>query len=102
LGLRNFFSKRPATAVTNEPPAVLATPQEQEPLTPEQLADLQQAWAELAEAAEGSDVSGLHACSRNGTRWEEDPAAVRGLAATLREFRAQGTAAEIVRQETAP
>lgn len=64
-------------------------PQADEPLmTPAQLAELQQAWAELAEAAKGSGVKSLHACSRNGKPWQKDPAAVRGLAATLREFRA--------------
>ncbi|QOT24082.1 hypothetical protein [Paenarthrobacter sp. YJN-D] len=98
MGLRDFFGKRPAAAGTSDSFAVLDTPQLQEPLTPEQLADLQQAWAELAQAAEGSDLISLHACSRNGKRWEEDPVAVRGPAATLREFRAEGTAAET--QET--
>ena len=63
-------------------------PQADEPLTPAQLAELQQAWAELAEAAKGSGVKSLHACSRNGKPWQKDLAAVRGLAATLREFRA--------------
>jgi hypothetical protein len=61
----------------------------QEQLTPEQLAELQDAWAELAEAAKGTGATGLHACSRNGRRWEEDPTAVRGLAAILRNVRAE-------------
>lgn len=68
-------------------------PEPQEPLTPQQMAELQDAWDELAEAAEGSEVTGVHACSRNGSRWEEDPAAVRRLAATLRAIQAENTTA---------
>jgi hypothetical protein len=67
----------------------VSEPAVQEPSSPEQLAELQDAWAELAEAAKGTGATGLHACSRNGRRWEEDPAAVRGLAAILRNVRAE-------------
>jgi hypothetical protein len=88
MGLRNIFRRRRA-AGTAAPAGWVSEPEAQEPPTPEQLAELQDAWAELAKAAEGSGVTGLHACSRNGRRWEEDPAAVRGLAATLRDFRAE-------------
>lgn len=38
-----------------------------------------------------SGVTGLHACSSNGRPWRENPAAVRGLAATLRGFRAENS-----------
>lgn len=55
------------------------------------LAQLQKAWAELAKAAESSGLTGLHAYTRNGKRWEEDPEAVRGLPATIRDFRAENT-----------
>lgn len=85
MGLWRFFKRRPAVGSAAPAPHGI----EPEPLPPEQLTELQGAWAELAEAAEGSGVTGLHACSRNGRRWEEDPAAVRGLAATLREIRAE-------------
>lgn len=85
MGLWSFFKRRPAAGSTDPAPTGI----ELVPLTPEQLAELQDAWAELAEAAEGSGVTGLHACSRNGKRWEEDAAAVRGLAATLREIQAE-------------
>jgi hypothetical protein len=57
-----------------------------EPLTAEQLVELEAAWAELTAAAEASEVTNFHACSRNGRPWTEDPAAVRAAAATLREF----------------
>jgi hypothetical protein len=88
MGLRSFFKQRPATGST-APAIAPSEPEAQEPLTHEQLAELQDAWAELAKAAQGSGVTNLHACSRNGKRWEEDPAAVRGLAATLRELQAE-------------
>lgn len=88
MGLRGFFGRRPA-AGNAAPVVAVSEPAAQEPLMPEQLAELQDAWAELAEAAEGSEVTGMHACSRTGRRWEEDPAAVHGLAATPREFRAE-------------
>lgn len=89
MGLRSFFSRRPAAASTTAPAVAASEPEPREPLTPEQLAELEDAWAELAKAAEGSGVTGLHACSRNGRRWEKDPAAVRGLAATLRSYKAE-------------
>ena len=61
------------------------------PLTPEQLAELQAAWADLAGAAQDSGVKHLHACTRNGKTWQQDLAAVRSLAATLRSLREEGT-----------
>jgi len=59
---------------------------EREPLSLEQLAELQEAWVELTEAARGSRVTSFHACTRAGRPWTEDPDAVRAVAATLREF----------------
>jgi hypothetical protein len=84
MSWRRFF-RRSAAA----PKVAVSGPDVQEPLAPEQLAELQDAWAELAEAAKSTGATGLHACSRNGRRWEEDPAAVRGLAAILRNVRAE-------------
>jgi hypothetical protein len=57
-----------------------------EPLTAEQLMELEEAWAELAAAQEASELTNFHACTRTGRSWTEDPAAVRAVAATLREF----------------
>ncbi|MGK3957682.1 hypothetical protein ACLKOZ_16000 [Arthrobacter sp. R4] len=57
-----------------------------EPFSPERQGDLQEAWAELTEAARNSKVTSFHACTRTGRPWTEDPAAVRAVAATLREF----------------
>jgi hypothetical protein len=94
LGLRNVLSRRGPVVAGTPVSTVVVQPAAQEPLTPEQLAELQEAWAELSRAAEGSGVTGLHACSRNGKRWEEDPEAVRGLAATLRNSRAGNAGAD--------
>ncbi|QSZ55693.1 hypothetical protein AYX19_21420 (plasmid) [Paenarthrobacter ureafaciens] len=69
-------------------------PKEQEPLTPEQVADLKAAWAELAEAAKESAATGFHACSRGSKPWQEDPAAVRSMAALLRSVDAEDAATE--------
>jgi len=89
MGLWSFFSRRAAAARAAAPVIAAREPEPQEPLTAEQLAELQDAWAELAEATESSGATGLHACSRNGRPWQEDPAAVRGLAAILRSSTAE-------------
>ena len=67
----------------------------QEPPTPEELADLQNAWAELAEAAKDSGVKGFHACGRGGRPWQEDPAAVRSMAALFRGLKEEDTTADV-------
>lgn len=81
MGLRSFFGRRQAAAGDTSTSTGI---DKQELLAPEQLAELQEAWEELAQAAKGSGVTSLHACSRNGRPWQEDPAAVRGMAAILR------------------
>ena len=93
MGLQNVSGRGPEVAGAPVS-TVVVQPEAQEPLTPEQLAELQDAWAELSQAAEGSGVTRLHACSRNSKRWEEDPEAVRGLAATLRNSRAGSAGAD--------
>lgn len=50
-----------------------------------QTEQLQEAWAELTEAAKSSKVINFHACTRSGVPWGQDPGAVRLLAAILRE-----------------
>ena len=92
MGLWSFLTRRLAGAGTDDSTPVVIGPPARAPLTPEQLADLEQAWAELAQAAEGTGATGLHACTRNGKPWEEDPVAVRALAATLRDMRDEDTA----------
>ena len=96
MGLWNWFARRrkPATTAGHPVFAAATEPKEQEPLTPEQVADLKSAWAELAEAAKESAATGFHACSRGGKPWQEDPAAVRSMAALLRGVDAEDTATE--------
>ena len=55
-------------------------------MSPELQTELREAWAELTEAAKASKVTNFHACTRTAQHWTEDPAAVRAIAATLREF----------------
>ncbi|MHA7288729.1 hypothetical protein ACX80V_03630 [Arthrobacter sp. MDT3-24] len=52
--------------------------------------DLDAAWAELTEAATRSAVTNFQAFTRTGRPWTEDPAAIRAVAATLREFPTRG------------
>lgn len=55
-------------------------------MSPELQAELREAWAELTEAAKASKLTNFHACTPTARHWTEDPAAVRAIAATLREF----------------
>ncbi|WP_442546137.1 hypothetical protein ACSBOX_21645 (plasmid) [Arthrobacter sp. KN11-1C] len=90
LDLRGLFRRRPATAGAEESTA--GAPTGQDLLTPEQAADVEQAWVELRQAAEEAGVTAFRACTRGGSRWEEDPAAVHALAAALRSFKEADTA----------
>lgn len=83
MGLGSLFKRRQLAA---PPVVVTSSPEPEEPPTQEQLAELQDAWSELAEAARGSGVNSFHACSRNSKPWQEDPAAVRSMAALLRRI----------------
>jgi hypothetical protein len=96
MWLRSFFRGRQAAAHPASTAAEVAEGMEQEPepVTPEELAELQKAWAELTEAAKGSRVSGVQPCTRNDRSWERDPAAVRAVAAILRDFGTAGTTAD--------
>lgn len=92
MGLRSFFRRgRTASGETAGSTAVVG-PQAEEALTPEELAELQEAWAEFADAAKGSGAKSVRACTRNGKPWQKDPAAVRSMAALLRHVRDEETA----------
>lgn len=91
MGLRSLFRKRQSAAVF----VPQCGPEQQEPKTPEQLAELVDAWAELAAAAKESGVENFHACSRSGKPWQEDPASVRGMAAILRALRKEVAVPEL-------
>lgn len=85
MGLRSLFQRKAATAAPIGP-VVAAGPVPGAPMSPELQAELREAWAELTEAAKASKVTNFHACTRTARHWTEDPAAVRAIAATLREF----------------
>jgi hypothetical protein len=96
MGMWTWFARRrkPATVAGHPAFAADVVPMEQQPLAAEQVTDLKAAWAELAEAAKESPATGFHACSRGIKTWQEDPAAVRAVAALLRRFDADDAATE--------
>ncbi len=73
------------------PSPALTALTERQPLTPDQALELEQAWMELRAAADLAGVSTFRACTRDGSSWEEDPAAVRSMAATLRGLQGPST-----------
>jgi hypothetical protein len=85
MRFRSLFQRKAGTAARVSP-VLAATAGQDEPLSTELQEELQAAWVELTEAARGSRVTSFHACTRTGRPWTEDPAAVRAVAATLREF----------------
>ena len=85
MGLRSLFHRK-AVTTAHASPVPAAPAGQDEPFSPERQEDLQAAWIELTAAAKGSKVTSFHACTRAGRPWTEDPAAVRAVAATLREF----------------
>jgi len=91
VGLRSFFTRRRAPAAAESSAVVVAT--EREPLTRGQLAELEAAWAGLQQAIKEAGVS-FHACTRDGSRWQDDPQSVRAVAETIRrtqKYTAEGT-----------
>jgi hypothetical protein len=84
MGLRSFFQRKPAPGSSPTPSPADET--QGQFLSPEDLADLEAAWADLAAAAEASEMTNFRACTRTGKSWTGDPAAVRAAATTLREF----------------
>lgn len=85
MGLRRLFQRKAAAAARSSPS--YKTPPDDTHMSSRQNAeDLQAAWDELTDAARQSKVINFHACTRTGRPWVEDPAAVRAIAATLREY----------------
>jgi hypothetical protein len=85
MGLRSLFQRKAATAAPAGP-VQAADLVPDTPMSPELMEELRIAWAELTEAAKASKVTKFQACTRTVRPWTEDPAAVRAIAATLREF----------------
>ncbi|MEC3853938.1 hypothetical protein [Paenarthrobacter ureafaciens] len=87
MGLRNLFAKHrtpePA-APSPAPPRIESV--ERVPLTAEQQADLSAAPAEFLQAVGEAGVNQLHACGRGGSRWQDDPQALRAISSILRDL----------------
>jgi hypothetical protein len=91
VGLRSFFTRRRTPAAGESSAVVVAA--DREPLTPAQLADLEVAWAELRQAAQESGVISFRACTRDGSRWQDDLESVRAMTDTIRrtqKYNAEG------------
>lgn len=84
MRLRNLLGRRRPAAAAGSSPVVVVAPKEREPLTPAQLTDLREAWAELNQAAEDVGVKTFRACTRDGSSWGDDPEAVRSMAVLIR------------------
>ena len=83
LGLRDLFTRRRTANVPAAAPFV-PEPTEPEQPTPAQVADLEAAWAELRHVVEETGATSLRACTRDGSSWETNPAAVRAITAAIR------------------
>ena len=78
--LRDFLDRRrtPTAAVGPFPVASVAAT-ERPQLDSAQLADLEEAWAELRQAAQEAGVKSFHACTRDGSSWGDNPDTVRAV-----------------------
>ena len=83
--LRDFFGRRGTPAAAGSFPVALPVEAERPSLTPAQLADLEEAWAELRQAAQEAGVKSFRACTRDGSRWEENPDSVRAMTRTIKD-----------------
>lgn len=85
VGLRHLFTRHRTLQPAAPSPATIH-PVPEVPLTAEQEADLEAAQAEFVQAVRRAGVSKLHACSRGGGHWQEDPQALRAISALLRDL----------------
>jgi hypothetical protein len=84
--LRDFLGRRRTpTAAVGPFPVASTAEAERTPLTPAQLADLEEAWAELRQAAQEAGVKSFSACTRDGSRWEENPDSVRAMTRMIQD-----------------
>ncbi|MFJ4286947.1 hypothetical protein ACIPY0_15010 [Paenarthrobacter nicotinovorans] len=89
MGLRHLFTRHrtpPPAAPSPAPAPATIHPVEQVPLTTEQEADLEAARTEFAQAIRDAGVNQFHACSRGGSRWQDDQQALRAISALLRDL----------------
>jgi hypothetical protein len=94
VGIRKWLSHHLGPAAVESFPIAAAAPMEPKPLTPEHLADLEAARADLRSALEESGVTSFHACTREGSRWEEDLDSVRAMTAAIRSTQKDTARAE--------
>ena len=85
LKLRDFVGRHRTAAAADSFPAASPVEAERSPLTPAQLADLEEAWAELRQAAQQAGVKSFSACTRDGSRWEESGDSVRAMTRMIRD-----------------
>ena len=82
--LRGFLGRRTTPAAAESVPEASPVEAERPPLTPAQLADLREAWAELRQAAQEAGVKSFSSCTRDGSRWEENLDSVRAMTRTIK------------------
>lgn len=85
MGLREFFGRRRTSATAVPFPVASAMKTERPPLTPAQLADLEEAWVELRQACQEAGVKSFSACTRDGSRWEDNPESVRAMTRMIKD-----------------
>ena len=84
--LRDFLGRRRTpTASVRPAPVASAVETERPALTPAQLAELEAAWSELRQAAQEAGVKSFSACTRDGSRWEENPESVRAMTRMIKD-----------------
>lgn len=82
MRFRKIF-RRSALSEAGPSPAIGSSRHEQASV--EELADLEEAWADLNQAAEEAGVISFRACTRDGSPWQNDPEAVRRIVAMIKE-----------------
>lgn len=85
MGLRSLFNRHTKPAPSRSPAPHRVQTAASESLTPEQIADLNAAWAEFLRVAEEVGLKSFHACSRDGSRWQDDPESVRAMTALIKD-----------------
>ncbi|WP_011689797.1 hypothetical protein [Arthrobacter sp. FB24] len=82
--LRDFIGRRRTPAAAESFPAAAPVEDGRPELGPAELADLEEAWAELRQAAQEAGVRSFRACTRDGSRWEENLDSVRAMTRTIK------------------
>ncbi|MDQ0733250.1 hypothetical protein [Arthrobacter sp. B1I2] len=84
--LRDFLGRRrtPTAAAVGPFPVASALETERPSLTPAQVADLKAAWSELRQAVQEAGVISFHGCTRDGSRWQDNPESVRAMTRTIK------------------